>query len=140
MQCKTKMHGKALFLAGFTASLFAFPALAHHSFAMFDNTQTLNVTGTVTELAWINPHTWLHVEVADSEGNVVLWSFEASSTGRLAASGWSPDMLVAGDRVEVGFSPLRDGSPGGHLRTLVLPDGTELCNGAECRERLGVTE
>ncbi len=107
---------------------------------MFDNTQTLNVTGTVTELAWLNPHTWLHIEVTDSEGNAVTWSFEASSVGRLAASGWSPDMVVASDRVEVGFSPLRDGTPGGHLRTLVLPDGTELCNGAECRERLGVTE
>jgi hypothetical protein len=49
-------------------------------------------------------------------------------------------MVVASDRVEVGFNPLRDGTPGGHLRTLVLPDGTELCNGAEYRERLGVTD
>ena len=140
MHCKTTMRCNTLALAGFAASLFAFPAFAHHSFAMFDNTQTLNVTGTVTELAWLNPHTWLHIEVTDSEGNAVTWSFEASSVGRLAASGWSPNMVVAGDRVEVGFSPLRDGTPGGHLRTLVLPDGTELCNGAECRERLGVTE
>ena len=138
MYCKTVTYLKTLAVAGFAVSLFAVPAFGHHSFAMFDQTQTLNVSGTVTELAWINPHTWLHIEVTDADGNVVTWSFEASSVGRLAASGWSPDMVVAGDRVEVGFSPLRDGTPGGHLRTLVLPDGTELCNGAECREALGV--
>ncbi len=132
------MYRKTLAVAGFVLSLFAVPAFGHHSFAMFDQTQTLNVSGAVKELAWINPHTWLHIDVTDEDGDAVTWSFEASSVGRLAASGWSPDMVAPGDRVEVGFNPLRDGTPGGHLRTLVLPDGTELCNGAECRERLGV--
>jgi hypothetical protein len=132
------MFSKNITLAGIVLSLFTIPAFGHHSFAMFDQTMHLNVRGTVTDFNWINPHAWIHVAVTDEDGNSVTWSFEASSTGRLAASGWSPDMVVAGDQIEVGFSPLRDGTPGGHVKTLILPDGTELCNGAECRERLGV--
>ena len=139
MYCKT-LNCRTLALAGIAVSLFVVPALGHHSFAMFDQTQTLSVTGTVTELAWLNPHTWLHIEVMDEDGNAVTWSFEASSVGRLAGTGWAPDIVVPGDRVEVGFSPLRDGTPGGHLRTMTLPDGTELCNGSECREALGYTD
>lgn len=134
------MHVKSLTMAGIAVSLFAFPALAHHSFAMFDNTQDLSVSGTVKELAWLNPHTWLHVDVTDENGNSVTWSFEASSVSRLAGTGWSPDIVVPGDRVTVGFNPLRDGTPGGHLITLVLPDGRELCNGAACRRGLGYPE
>ncbi len=139
MYVKT-LNCKALALVGIAVSLFAMPAFGHHSFAMFDSTQTVTLTGNVTDYNWINPHTWIHVAVTDEAGNAVTWSFEASSTGRLAASGWSPDMVVAGDRVEVGFSPLRDGTPGGHVKTLVPADGAELCNGAACGEALGVTE
>jgi len=130
---------QTLALAGIAVAFFAVPALGHHSFAMFDQTQSLTITGTVADFNWMNPHTWIHVAVTEADGSSVTWSFEASSTGRLAATGWSPDMVAVGDQIEVGFSPLRDGTPGGQVNTLVLADGTELCNGADCRAALGVT-
>lgn len=120
--------------------LFSGPALGHHSFAMFDQTQTLSVTGTVTRFDWLNPHAWLYVAAMDENGNEMAWGFETSGLRNLASTGWTSDSVKAGDRVVVGFHPLRDGTNGGQLRTVVLPDGTELCSGRECRARYGVTE
>nr|TFG54836.1 MAG: hypothetical protein E4H34_01715 [Hyphomicrobiales bacterium] len=134
------MYFKTQTFAGLALLLLAAPAFGHHSFAMFDQTKTMHVSGTVADYNWMNPHTWLHVAVTDGQGISVTWSFEASSTGRLSASGWSPDMVAVGDPIEVEFNPLRDGTPGGQVRTLHLSNGTELCNGAECRERLGLPE
>ncbi len=134
------MYSKTLGFAGFTLSLFAIPAFGHHSFAMFDQTQTLSLTGTVTEFEWINPHSWLHLAVVDASGNPVTWAFETSSPRGLAVVGWTTDTVKVGDSVEIGFHPLRDGSRGGQLSTIVLPDGIEMCSGAACRERLGVTD
>ena len=129
------MYSKTLGFAGLALSLFAVPAFGHHSFAMFDQTQTLSLTGTVTEFEWINPHSWLHVSVTDESGSPATWSFESSGPGNLASTGWKSDSVKAGDQIEIGFHPLKDGARGGQLRTVVLPDGTELCSGAICRER-----
>lgn len=115
------------------------PAFGHHSFAMFDQTQTFAVNGVVTRFDWANPHGWLYLETSDENGNEVAWSFETATPSGLAKTGWSPEVVVEGDRVEVGFHPLRDGTNGGQLITLVLPNGVELCSGLECRERYGVT-
>lgn len=112
------------------------PALAHHSFAMFDQTQVVSVTGTVTRFDWQNPHAWLYL--ATEEGGGAAYSFETSSPSSLMSTGWTPDSVQVGDQVEIDFHPLRDGTNGGQLRTIWLPDGTELCNGAECRESYGV--
>ena len=129
------MYSKALGIAGLALSLFAVPAFGHHSFSMFDQTQFMNLTGTVTEFEWINPHAWLHVSVTDESGSPETWSFEGGNLGGLAAAGWKSDSVKAGDQIEIGFHPLKDGARGGQLRTVVLPDGTELCSGIICRER-----
>jgi hypothetical protein len=130
------MRLKALALAGIAASMIALPAIAHHSFAMFDNSQTSRLTGTVTDFEWINPHVWLHIEVGNEDGSTAVWSFEAGSTGQLTQSLWTPDSVAPGDVVDVGFHPLKDGSNGGQLMDATLPDGINLCQGAACRERL----
>ena len=111
------------------------PALGHHSFAMFDNSQTVKLSGTVTDFEWINPHVWLHVEI-DSQGGPAVWSFEAGSTGQLQQTNWTPESVAIGDTLEVGFHPLKDGSNGGQLLDITKADGTYLCQGAACRERL----
>ena len=134
------MYSTTLGFAGFALSLFAVPAFGHHSFAMFDRTQTLSLTGTVTEFEWVNPHSWLHLTVTDESGSSATWSFEGSSPRGLTVVGWRADSVKSGDQVEVGFSPLKDGSRGGYLRTIILADGTELCSGIECRRRLGVAD
>ena len=134
------MYLRTLSLAGFALSLFAFPALGHHSFAMFDHGQVLTLNGTVQEFEWHNPHAWLHLTVMDENGNAVTWGFEGGSPGQLTAAGWTPNTVEAGDQIELSFHPLKDGSFGGQLRSVVLPNGNEMCDGAACREGLGVTE
>ena len=115
------------------ASLLAAPAAAHHSFAMFDANKTTALEGTVKEYEWLNPHAWIHLTVIGKDGKPQTWSFEGGSTGQLSASGWTRDTLKIGDKVTLGFHPLKDGSFGGQLLTAKLPDGKELCQGAACR-------
>lgn len=120
------MNIKAIGLAGLAAGLFAVPALAHHSFAMFDAETTLVLEGTVVEFQWTNPHSWLQVEVTDDAGESVEWSLEMGSPGGLARSGWRPRTVVPGNQVTVSVHPLRDGEPGGQILTVTLPDGTVM--------------
>jgi hypothetical protein len=118
------MKVKTLGLAGVGFCLLVAPALAHHSFAMFDATTTLEFKGTVKEFQWTNPHSWLQVDVPSEQGDMVEWSLEMGSPGGLARSGWRPRTVVPGDEVTVTLHPLKDGSPGGQLLTVMLPDGT----------------
>jgi hypothetical protein len=105
------------------AGLLVAPALAHHSFAMFDADKTVDITGTVKEFQWTNPHSWLQVNVTDAHGKTVEWSMEMGSPGGLARAGWRPKTVVAGDKVTVSIHPLKDGSPGGQLLKVTLPNG-----------------
>ena len=123
---------KALGLAGLIMALFAGPAPAHHSFAMFDNSRTDVLTGTVTELEWRNPHCWLHLAVTDDTGNELTWSFEMGSISQLVRDGWAQDTVAPGDAIEIRFHPLKDGSNGGQLRFVKLPDGETMCQGNQC--------
>ena len=121
----------AILLTGALA-IFAVPALAHHSTAMFDQTKTLVMTGTVKELEWINPHAWLHVVIVDSAGKSQTWSFEGGATTQLSALGWRPDSLKPGDKAIVGYRPMKDGSRGGQLMNVTLPNGQKVCSNRGC--------
>jgi hypothetical protein len=123
---------KALGWAGLIMALFANPAPAHHSFAMFDSSQMDALTGTVTEIEWRNPHCWLHMAVSDDAGNELVWSFEMGSIGQLVRDGWAEDTVAPGDAIEIRFHPLKDGSNGGQLRFVRLPDGETMCQGNHC--------
>ena len=123
------MQSKIIGIVGLALSVFSFPTFGHHSFSMFDQTQLVNMEGTVTEFEWINPHAWLHLAVADESGDMQTWSFEGGGISNLTAVGWNADSISAGDQIEIGFHPLKDGGRGGQIRTIVFPDGTELCNG-----------
>jgi len=117
---------KALGWGVVAAAVSATAALAHHSFAMFDADKTVELVGTVKEFQWTNPHSWLQVVVTDDKGQPVEWSLEMGSPGGLARQGWKPKTVVAGDKVTVRHHPLKDGSPGGQLLSVVLPNGTKL--------------
>ena len=99
------------------------PAVAHHSFAMYEPTKTLTFKGTVKAFQWTNPHVvvWVLVQ-PDSGAAAEEWSFETTSPGVLTRAGWTRQSIKAGDRVSVTFSPLRDGSHGGGLNSLTLLD------------------
>jgi hypothetical protein len=106
----------------------AAPASAHHSYASFDRSRTITVSGTVKSWEWTNPHTWLTVVVPDGKkkGAVQSWAFEGMAPGTLRAKGWSRVMLKPGDKVSLTMNPRRDGTSGGTLVSLTLPDGKVL--------------
>jgi hypothetical protein len=119
------MNVRILAVAG-VALCAAGPALAHHSFAMFDRDKNVTMSGTVTEFEWTNPHVWIHMSTPDSGGKPVVWSFEMQAIQADMAGGWRSDSVKPGDKVSIEFHPLKDGSRGGQLVSAVLANGTKL--------------
>jgi hypothetical protein len=94
----------------------AVPAFAHHSFAMFDQTKSMTLEGTVKEFQWTNPHSWVQLMVNDpATGKEVEWSIEGTSPNALARQGWKRTSLKAGDKASIVIHPLKDGTTGGSL-------------------------
>ena len=120
------MKLKIVWLTGIAASFFAAPAVAHHSFAMFDTDKKLELKATVKDFEWTNPHSWLVVLATDERGKAVEWSLETNSPGKLARAGWRADTVAPGDQITVTLHPLKDGGSGGQLISIVLPDGKPL--------------
>ena len=106
----------------------ATPLMAHHSFAMFDldPKHQITVTGRMTELEWVNPHSWIHVAVKNAAGVEQDWAFEMGSPGQLTPKGWTKDAVKVGDIVTVTAHPMKDGSRGGNEISVKLPDGRVL--------------
>jgi hypothetical protein len=109
-------------------ALVAGPALAHHSFAMFDMKKEATVQGVVTDFRWTNPHAWMLVDAPGPNGSKVNWSFEMTSPNNLVLSGWRRSSLKPGDKVTVTYHPLQNGKSGGALVKVVLPDNKVLEN------------
>ncbi|RYG94567.1 MAG: hypothetical protein EON58_15985, partial [Alphaproteobacteria bacterium] len=101
------------------------PALAHHSYAMFDLKKTLALKATVTRFKWQNPHAFIEADV-QAQGGVERWAIEMTSPNNLQQSGWKRTTLKAGDKVTIYVNPLRNGSKGGNYAGIRLPDGTSL--------------
>ena len=120
------------YLAVLTVSLMAVAsvAMAHHSFAMFDTSTTVTLTGAVTEFQWTNPHAYIELDVPESNGVPKQhWSIELGSPSILQQSGWKFKDIKAGDKVTATLNPLRSKQPGGLLVQVKLPDGRVLGNG-----------
>ena len=115
-------------VAGGLAVLAAGPALAHHSFAMFDQKKVLTLEGTVTEFQWTNPHAFIEIDVA-AGGKVTHWAIELNSPNNLKRQGWTRTSLKRGDKVTLRMNPLRDGSHGGLFLDVRLPNGRTLDSG-----------
>lgn len=127
----------SLLAAGTAATLLAvaLPALAHHSFAMFDNSN-VTLVGTVRSYEWTNPHTWLWLYVTQVDGKTVddpsgsqIWGLEGTGPGELARQGRSKEDFKAGDKVTVTIRPLKDGRHGGSLGRVVFADGRVIAGG-----------
>jgi len=116
----TWIAAAALGLAGLAA-----PALAHHSFAMFDSQQNKTLTGTVEKFDWTNPHTFIWLDVSDGT-TMERWGIEGMSPNYLERRGWSKNTLLMGDKISVTFHPLKDGAKGGSFVKLTLPNGKEM--------------
>jgi len=106
--------------------LLASPLLAHHSFAMFDHTRTVNLKGSVTRFQWTNPHAYIEIDVPDAKGATTHFSLECTSINMMQRAGWRSNMIKAGDKVKAVAAPLINGDPGGLLLEITLPDGKVL--------------
>jgi hypothetical protein len=123
---------KALFttLASLTVLIFSGQLAAHHSFAAeFNADDPIEITGVVTKVEWMNPHTFFYVDVEDDDGNYHNWAIELGSPNGLARRGWKRTSLQIGDIVSVTGSRARDGSYKGNARSVVLSSGDLLFNG-----------
>jgi hypothetical protein len=113
-------------LIAFAAILAATPALAHHSFAMFDQSKIVAVQGTVKDFRWTNPHVFIQIIVKNDAGVEEEWSIEMTSPEHLARVGWKPGTLKPGDKVTLNIHPMHDGSNGGQYLSGIGPDGQPL--------------
>ena len=102
------------------------PVFAHHGNAAFDAGKRLELTGTVTEWDWANPHCWLKFDVKDQGGKVVNWVVETSNAADMVERGWSKRTFATGDQVKVTFEPVKSGQPVGRVISVLLPNGKTL--------------
>jgi hypothetical protein len=103
----------------------AIPVQAHHSMAMFDQTKTVVLSGTVKQFQWTNPHCYIQLMVKDAAGKQTEWSLEMGAPMYLYAKGWRPSSLKAGAQISVTINPLRNGDPGGIVLTATA-DGKQI--------------
>jgi hypothetical protein len=117
-------------LRGMVAAATAFVsigvAMAHHSTAEFDYTKQMTIKGTVKEVQWTNPHSYIQLLVDDAAGSKVEWSVEIGSPSLNVNLGWRKNSVKAGDVVTMLLSPARNGTPYGTLRVLTFADGRQL--------------
>jgi hypothetical protein len=119
-----------LAVAGLGLLVAARPVAAHHAFAAeFDSTKPVTVHGSVTKVDWVNPHSWIYVDVKDADGKVTNWHFELGPPNALFRLGWRKDAIPAGLAVVVSGYRAKSGEPVGNARSLTLPNGHELFTG-----------
>ncbi len=104
----------------------ALPAVAHHSFAIFDHTQTYTLKGTVKSFQWTNPHGYIELDVAEGPKGVEHYTVELTSINMLRRAGWKSSDVNAGDEVTAIVAPLLNRDTGGLLLELKMADGRTL--------------
>lgn len=106
------MRFRFLFLAVVAVLLLVSPSAAHHSHGNYDVTKWVPLQGTVKEVHWINPHSWIYVEVKDDKGKATMWGLEAADPNALQRGGIKREDVRSGDLIKVRCHGLRDGSNG----------------------------
>jgi hypothetical protein len=132
------MKGKFLtaFIPVLAISIVSLPLFAHHGNAVYDDTKTITLKGTVTQWMWSNPHCILHLDVTDESGQVVSWIVETENPTSMFNIGWTKTSFKPGDQVTVTALAVKNGKPIGRIVDAVLPSGQKLVGKA----RLGLND
>jgi hypothetical protein len=105
---------------------FCVAATAHHSTAIYDSQNPIELKGSVVEWKFTNPHCIIRLEVVNDKGEKVVWSLEGGNTAGLFRQGWTPETLKPGDKLIITVRPLRSGAPGGNYSNVRWADGTRV--------------
>ena len=97
----------------------------HHSHTNYSQVEWLFLEGTVREIHWMNPHSWIYLDVVDSDGQSRAWAIEGASVTQLRRDGWTQESIQVGDILTMRCHPLKDGSRGCLLGYITLDDGSE---------------
>ena len=121
----------ALVVVGAGVLLAGVPAMAHHSFAAeYDATKPVKFTGTVTQMEWINPHAWIHMDVKQPDGKVVNWMVEAGAPNALLRRGFNKQSLLPGTVITVEGYQAKDGANRANGSVITFTDGKKLFVGS----------
>ena len=115
----------------FVVAAAAVPVIAHHSFAAeFDAKKPVKLQGTVTKMEWINPHSWIHIDVKTPDGKVEQWMIEGGAPNALLRRGWNKNSLLPGTEILVEGFQAKDGALRANGRDITFPDGKKLFVGS----------
>ena len=118
-------------ITGLALGGWASSALAHHAFAAeFDANKPVSFKGKITKMEWINPHTWLHVDVAQPNGQTINWAIEAGTPNVLFRRGFTKESLLPGTEISIDGYQSKDGSHRANGRDLTFADGKKLFLGS----------
>lgn len=109
----------------------AVPSIAHHAFASeFDSSRPVVLSGTITRARFVNPHSWVYIDVRGADGTVTNWGFEFGTPSSLRSNGLTRETIQAGTRVRIAGFRAKNGGPFGYSTTLVLTDGRRFSTGS----------